>query len=268
MEKIHNILIKAGYNTDEIIIDSRDLGLAQSRRRIFLIAWNTNAAGNLCVPKHTVKNLREALHNVNNLPNHNPVFLDSKSVEYQVAIRIPPGYKLSNVRNGLFSIHTWDIPEVFGEIREEDKLVLTEISKLRRRIRLRNYGDADPIQLVLANNLFGSTTINRLLKTGYLRHINNGESCVDLSNTFNGKYRRLTWDSHSTTVDTRFCNPKYHLHPDEHRGFTIREAARLQGFPDSFTFSDTKHDQVLIGNAVPPPVANFLATYVYKVLLK
>lgn len=267
-DKLNALFRKEGYKTDEIVLDSRDLGLAQRRRRIFLIAWNTNALGKLTIPKIAASDLRSALQNLAGLPNHSPVYLDEGSIEYLIAQRIPQGHKLSNVRNGPLSIHTWEIPEVFGEIGEHDKFVLSEIIGMRRRIRVRDCGDADPIPLALAKDTFGATTITRLVKAGYLRHIESDQPSIDLCYAFNGKYRRFSWDSYSTTVDTRFCNPKYYLHPEEHRGFSVREAARLQGFPDDFVFSNTAHDHTLVGNAVPPPMAQLLANYVKKVLLK
>lgn len=49
------------------------------------------------------------------------------------------------------------------------------------------------------------------------------------------------------------------IHPDEDRVITVREAARLQGFPDWFQFDDTKwHSFRMIGNSVPPVLAHFI----------
>jgi DNA (cytosine-5)-methyltransferase 1 len=104
-----------------------------------------------------------------------------------------------------------------------------------------------------------------LVSKGYVRKIGRR---FDLANTFNGKYRRLEWDRPSFTVDTRFGEPGYFLHPSEDRGFTVREAARIQGFPDSFRFfGDTRGQYRLIGNAVPPPMARFIAKIVKSALL-
>jgi len=55
------------------------------------------------------------------------------------------------------------------------------------------------------------------------------------------------------------------IHPSRNRVITVREAARLQGFPDWFIFHPTKwHSFRMIGNSVSPPVSEYL----HKVILK
>ena len=77
----------------------------------------------------------------------------------------------------------------------------------------------------------------------------------------------MSWDKPSHTVDTRFGAPRYFLHPNEHRGFTVREAARIQGFPDDYVFhGDEKFQYRLIGNAVPPPLARLAAEFAAHLL--
>jgi len=57
------------------------------------------------------------------------------------------------------------------------------------------------------------------------------------------------------------------LHPKQHRPITHREAARLQGFPDSFIFKGSKIEIARqIGNAVPPPLSAALAACVENLL--
>lgn len=65
---------------------------------------------------------------------------------------------------------------------------------------------------------------------------------------------RIPWDGVSNTLRTGFLNPSRgrFLHPDENRPISFREAARLQGLPDSFQFSGTPQQIARqIGNGVP-----------------
>lgn len=68
------------------------------------------------------------------------------------------------------------------------------------------------------------------------------------------RYRRMRWDGVARSVITRFRDPKSgeYTHPEQHRTISIREAARIQSFPDWFVFEGSytqQYDQV--GNAVP-----------------
>lgn len=83
------------------------------------------------------------------------------------------------------------------------------------------------------------------------------------------RYRRMTWDGVPRAIITRFRDPKSgeYTHPEQHRTISIREAARIQGFPDWFSFAGpntSKYTQV--GNAVPVPLAKALALEVASCL--
>ncbi len=265
-DELHQSLRTAGYKTKDIKCRGIEMGVAQSRTRIFLLAWHSIREINISIQSTPGGTLGDVLDGVENASNHNVKLLDSNSTDYLISKRIKPGQKLSNVRGGPRSIHTWDIPEVYGETTTLERKVLETILRMRRQRRVRTFGDADPIQTTLLYKDFGKPVIDSLEEKGYLRCNND---TYDLTGTFNGKYRRLSWDKPSCTIDTRFGNPKYFLHPDEHRGFTVREAARIQGFPDSFVFEGTPTDQFrMIGNAVPPPMAEHLGAYIRSAFFK
>lgn len=84
----------------------------------------------------------------------------------------------------------------------------------------------------------------------------------EIKSVHSGSYGRLKKDSIAPTITTRFDTPSGggFTHPLEHRCLTAREGARIQSFPDSFTFHGTKSSiYKQIGNAVPPKLAYFLA---------
>lgn len=73
------------------------------------------------------------------------------------------------------------------------------------------------------------------------------------------RYGRLAREGLASTLLTK-CDPHWgaYIHPTQDRTISVREAARLQGFPDAFQFAGTSlgrhYEQV--GNAVPVPVAH------------
>jgi DNA (cytosine-5)-methyltransferase 1 len=83
------------------------------------------------------------------------------------------------------------------------------------------------------------------------------------------RYRRMTWDGIPRSVITRFRDPKSgeYTHPDQDRTISIREAARLQGFPDRFIIHGDRSSQYeQIGNAVPVQLAEAIAREVRRCL--
>lgn len=72
--------------------------------------------------------------------------------------------------------------------------------------------------------------------------------------TFDDKYKKLDWNSRSRSITAHIAKDGYwYIHPSELRTLTVREAARIQTFPDRFRFAGTRSDAFRqIGNAVPP----------------
>lgn len=76
--------------------------------------------------------------------------------------------------------------------------------------------------------------------------------------TQNTIYLRIEYDKPSGTVVN--VRKSMWIHPVNNRAISVREAARLQSFPDSFIFKGTKDSQYQqIGNAVPPKISHVLA---------
>ena len=87
--------------------------------------------------------------------------------------------------------------------------------------------------------------------------------CHQNGTSYSAVYGRLDWDRPAPTITTGFLTPGRgrYVHPSERRTLLPREAARLQGFPDTYAFSPRDGDgptkaQITkwIGDAVPMPL--------------
>lgn len=86
---------------------------------------------------------------------------------------------------------------------------------------------------------------------------------------YSGTWCRMRTDAQSVTITTRFDTPSsgQFTHPFLNRSITVREAARIQSFPDDFIFYGNKGSQMKqVGNAVPPLLANAVAEQIKKYL--
>lgn len=81
------------------------------------------------------------------------------------------------------------------------------------------------------------------------------------------RYGRLSWEGLASTILTK-CDPHWgaYFHPEQDRTLTVREAARLQSFPDWFVFQGSRTDQYTqVGNAVPPLLGRAIAHAILRV---
>jgi len=90
---------------------------------------------------------------------------------------------------------------------------------------------------------------------------------------FSDVYTRMHPDRPSPTITTKchsISNGRFgHYDPDQVRGISLREAAILQSFPDEYVFYPTEQIEPvarMIGNAVPPRLARYFATYLVNSL--
>ena len=89
-------------------------------------------------------------------------------------------------------------------------------------------------------------------------------------NSKHAKYRNLEWDKPSQTIVAHlYKDGLMFIHPDadQARSITVKEAALIQSFPDDFEFNESMgYNYKMIGNAVPPLMAEKIALAIEKVL--
>lgn len=251
-------LTDLGYDTVCWRLNAADFGVRQCRKRLVVVATRD---GRLQPPMPTVESpaaLEDALSEYGVALAEGARKLRQGTESHKIARRLKPGQRLSDVRNGLAYVPSWEIPSVFGRVCSTDTRILETLRRERRRERVRPRGDGDPVSVDRLERLIGTTALRRLPRLQEARYVVAKGGGYDLKRTFNGKYVRLLGNRPAPTVHTKFGDPRYFLHPTEDRGLSLRETARLQGFPDTYQFRT--EDLALafrhIGNSVPPPLAH------------
>ncbi len=236
---------EAGYcvlsNLEDAIIDFTEYGVPQNRNRIIILGIQKDFYGDRCkeiveefynsfLPKYKVKEKATVREAIGDLPKLYPVNEDIKV-------------------NGMKTHHSLPEPPVPNHIArwqsDRDigifKLLTEDIASERYE-----YVSTEALKKLYTD------------KTGKVSNVH--------------KYHVLRWDEPSNLIPAHlFKDGLRHIHPDpaQQRTLTVREAARLQSFPDDYIFEGSNMDLYkMIGNAVPPRFAKCCANALYDLLEK
>ncbi|MCI9260868.1 DNA cytosine methyltransferase [uncultured Adlercreutzia sp.] len=208
-----------------------------------------------------------------------PEFLSSRYRSYYsrcMQILEDAGYK---VKKSIYNSAAFGVPQeryrsiVIGMRREfclPDEIYTTaEFKNVRDAIAdlpVLSPGEtsSDPLHRAVKHKASTIETIRKVPRNGGSLPSGEGPACRSRTKGFADVYGRLSWDKPSITVTHYARNPASgrFVHPEQDRGLTAREAARLQSFPDNYLFSGGFDDIYRqIGEAVPPLLACGVASY-------
>jgi DNA (cytosine-5)-methyltransferase 1 len=237
IKKIKNTFQKSGYDIDYKIINAMDFGVLQKRQRVILIGWKSGT--NYSYPEFYRKELNACINDIlSDLPR---IQAGESSFEYESSDF--SNYLKENCIRGEDDILTWHVARYHNA---RDREIYRHVIKAWNRDRFRlKYTD-------LPDNL--CTHKNR---TGFLDRFKVVASDLTASHTLTA---HIAKDGH------------YYIHPDleQARSITVREAARIQSFPDNYFFEGSRTSAFTqIGNAVPPLMAKGIAEAIsYELLNK
>lgn len=215
-----------GYAINNGILSAVDFGIPQKRRRFVIIGIKREYTDKVDMPK-------------------TPDNIEITTVEDAIA-------DLANLKPRL-------------TIENEDETGIKVSKKdLQKVIKLKELRDTNG---VIFNHIIpksGEEALRRfeLLEQGQNFHdlpdIFKKNTYANADRTQNTVYQRLSYSEPSGTVIN--VRKSMWIHPTVNRAISIREAARLQTFPDSFRFYGPKDSQYQqVGNAVPPMLAEVIA---------
>lgn len=240
MEKLFN---QKGYQIKLFTLEAVNFGVLQNRKRIVILGWQKHQV--LSIPNLEEITI-ESSYLVKDLLNDLPIIKAGEGTDRFLKYKTETTeyLKAHSLRNGI-DILTQHIARPH---REQDKEIYKiAVQKWEEKQERLNYND-----------------LPERLKTHQNR------------TSFFDRFKVVAADLHySQTVVAHIAKDgHYYIHPDieQNRSLSVREAARLQSFPDDYYFEGEKEGAnrtaayKQIGNAVPPLMAKSIACEILKVL--
>ncbi|MEE1941467.1 DNA cytosine methyltransferase [Streptomyces sp. TRM 70361] len=218
---IEDELEELGYATQVRLVDAWNYGVPQHRKRLILLARKDVDDFTWRKPDSRRTTLRDAIGDLPELEVVPTERVGERVLKYRKPHKLSPF--AMKMREKAPRGVVWD--HMTRRVRKDDHRIFEVMESDTKYSQLREKLAED--------------------EKGYQRY--SAEKYTD-------KYKKLAWDELSRTITAHIAKDGYwYIHPEQLRTLTVREAARVQTFPDHFRFAGTRSDAFRqIGNAVPP----------------
>lgn len=225
---------EAGYKIDHRILNAKDFGVLQNRRRVILLGWKKDKQ-----VKYPQFDIVENEHTVESILSDLPSILAGQEKNTYATSVYSEYLRKTGIRKST-DILTWHIAR--PHIDRDKKIYKKAIEAWEQNHQRIKYTEL-PKELCTHKN-----------RTAFLDRFKVVAKDLDCCHTM---MAHISKDGH------------YFIHPDikQLRSITVREAARIQSFPDDFYFEGSRTAAFTqIGNAVPPLMANGIAKKIKTIL--
>ena len=236
LELIFKAVKDAGYDLDKKVLNAKNFGVLQDRKRVIIIGWKQEL--NLKYPSFEDKiNQYEVLKDLfSDLPKIKSGQGEWRTSKYSK--KTTSYLDISKIRNGLNFV-----TQHISRFNNENDLEIYRIAveKWVNEGKRLNYAEL-PERLIKHNN----------------------------TKSFKNRFQVVNHKGVSHTVVAHICaDGHYYIHPDinQNRSISVREAARIQSFPDNYFFESSRTTAYKqIGNAVPVLMAEGIANKIKEML--
>lgn len=299
---IVNELQQLGYLVNYQLVNSYDFGLAQDRERVFLVGVSRNLPKHsdfrFPQPLNNKPKLYQFISGIDcqeftKKKFSSDILFEGKSPgsrgRFKQNDELNDFFMFTDLRDGHTTIHSWDLIRT----TKREKLICETILKNRRK---KKYGpkDGNPLSFTVLSDLLEDlkeSELENLVQKNILRYVENqGYEFVNskISTGINGVFRIFL--PHSDVIGTLTASePRDFVstitlecqEPEQYKEtflkeiyrkrrfktITVRDYAKLQGFPDWFIIAENEHTaKQQFGNAVSVPVVYHIAKSLLEII--
>lgn len=298
IEKITRRLKKAGYclrssnpaiTTEFIILNAADYGVPQLRERVIIIGNRLNRLNPFpepthCPPEKAVQTgllpyvtLRDA---ISDLPPVHPKITMTTAGKKKKGDTVCEVRRQKIVRRNLKrncgadpAEYHWDSLDqsLFSGNKSRRNFLRFVMSKLEDPELTGHIARGQQQSDIILFRFMEEGTSSKIFGThDTLRNRRLGSLIKYKMDSFEDKYKKLSWDKPCSTIFAHLTKDgNRFIHPDGRQGrtITVREAARIQSFPDDYVFKAIGNRRyTYIGNAVPPLLSMSIARALFHTL--